>query len=62
MKKIILVIDVPASATAEEAEQILNKPFEEGYYLERLQPKGGDLSARAFFKLRTKTAAKEGRR
>jgi hypothetical protein len=35
---------------------MLNKPFEDGYYLERLQPKGGDVSARAYFKLRTKTA------
>jgi hypothetical protein len=56
MKKTFLVIDAPAEATPEEIEALLNKPIEDGYYLQRLQPKTADTAVRAFFQLRTRAA------
>jgi hypothetical protein len=36
MEKRILVIDIPATATAEETEHLLNEPYERGFYLFRM--------------------------
>jgi hypothetical protein len=56
MKLRIKIVDVPATATGEEAERLLNAPYAEGYYSDKLVfpglPEG--IGARAFFKLRVK--------
>jgi len=47
------VVEVPLGATAEQAEEILNKPYEEGYYLlNHIAAEGAAF--RAIYKLRTK--------
>ncbi len=54
MKPKIRVVDVPVTATASEAELLLNAPFEDGYYSDKIVltglPEG--IGARGFFKLR----------
>ena len=52
--KRILVVDVPRGATAEEAEQLLNAPYDEGYYLDRLFDGFAEGIVRGFYKLRVK--------
>jgi hypothetical protein len=56
MKLRIRVVDIPATATAEEAERLLNEPYAEGYYSDKLVlvglPEG--TGARAFYRLRIK--------
>lgn len=54
--RIVRVVDVPAGATAEEAEQLLNGPNGEDFYLTSIQP-GCDtgtpgVAHRAFYKRR----------
>lgn len=61
MKKMIRVVDIPADATAEQAEQLLNEPFADGYMLITLRSLGVASGAeRAYFKLRTKAVKSEG--
>jgi hypothetical protein len=56
MKLNIRVIDIPVNTTAEEAERLLNAPYDDGYYQERLVQNGlpEGIGARAFYKLRIK--------
>jgi hypothetical protein len=53
-KKRIRVVDVPVSAPADEAERLLNAPFDEGFYLEKTVQTGlpEGIGTRGFFKLR----------
>jgi hypothetical protein len=56
--KLIRVIDVPAGATAEEAERLLNAPDSHEYFLHSIQP-GCDtgtpgVAHRAFYKRRAR--------
>ena len=57
MKLRIRVVDIPITATAAQAEVLLNGPYAEGYYSERpIQtglPEG--TGTRAFYKLRAKS-------
>ena len=50
----ILVIDIPETATAEQAQQLLNEPYAGGYYLDKLTFNWSGIGARAFFRLRAK--------
>jgi hypothetical protein len=52
-QKKILVVDIPASASAEEAERLLTEPLEQGYYLKNVFPWPG-LGARAVYPLLAK--------
>jgi hypothetical protein len=52
--KKILVVDVPESATTEEAEQLLNAPYDRNYYLDKLTFTWAGIGARAFYRLRSK--------
>jgi hypothetical protein len=52
-KKIFRIVEVPLGATAEEAEAIINKPCEEGYYQAHFLPAEG-MAFRALYKLRQK--------
>jgi hypothetical protein len=56
MKPRILVVDIPVTASAEEATKLLNAPYEDGYYSDRLVLSGlpEGVGTRAFFRLRTK--------
>ena len=55
-QKMIRVVEVPGSATAEEMEAALNAPFADGYYLMKLT--GGDtIGFRAIYKLRERSKA-----
>ena len=54
MEKRILVVDIPADATAEETERLLNEPYASGYYLDKLAIGWPGVGARAFFRLRVK--------
>ena len=53
-KKRIRVIDIPNDATAEQAEGLLNAPYEDGFYLDKLIFTWSGVGARAFYKLRVK--------
>lgn len=57
--KQIIAIDVPPTATAEEAEAALNEPCETGYYVLTISPllHGG---VRAYFGKRREPKAPEG--
>ncbi len=48
----IRVVDIPADASAEDAERLLNEPCEIGYRLDKLIFNWPDVGARAFFQLR----------
>jgi hypothetical protein len=54
MKPRIRVIDIPTTATAEEAERLLNGPCADGYYSDKILTTGlpDSVWARAIFKLR----------
>jgi hypothetical protein len=55
MKPRIRVIDIPTTATAEEAETLLNGPCADGYYSDKIitnTPLPDGVWARAIFKLR----------
>jgi hypothetical protein len=54
-RKRIRVIDISKSASAEQAEEMLNAPYEEGFYMTTMyiSPAEG-MWLRAFFKLRVK--------
>ena len=54
MQKKSLVIDIPNDCTPERAEQLLNAPYEDGYYLLRLHPTSSTC-LRAFFVVRVKS-------
>ena len=54
MDRPIRVIDVPASATTEESERLLNEPYGEGYYLITLTPHMSGM--RGYFRQRAKQA------
>jgi hypothetical protein len=51
MKPIFKVVDIPATATAQEMETLLNGPTNDGYTLHSLSPSGHGVGARAVFKL-----------
>lgn len=51
-EKQIMVIDIPEKTTAEEAERMLNEPYQNNYYLDRILPWPHGVGARAFFRLR----------
>ena len=53
-QKRILVVDIPEEATTEEAEQLLNQPYVDGYYLDKLTFTWTGIGARGFFRLRVK--------
>lgn len=53
-RKTIRVVDVPLDATAEQAEQLLNAPYEDGFYLDKLIVTWPGVGARAFFKRRVR--------
>lgn len=57
MKKKSLVIDIPNDCTPERAEQLLNAPYDDGYYLLRLHPTSSTC-LRAFFVIRVKSGNK----
>jgi hypothetical protein len=50
-KKHILVVDVPANATAAEVEQMLNAPYEDGYYVQTIACGVPGAESRAIFRL-----------
>lgn len=52
--KRILVVDVPSDATAEQTEELLNAPYAQGYYLDKLTFGWPGAGARGFFRLRAK--------
>jgi hypothetical protein len=52
--KQIKVIDIPEGATAEEAERLLNEPYQSGYYLDKLIFTCSGVGARGFYRLRVK--------
>lgn len=54
MQKIIRIIDVPLSATAEESERLLNQVCEDGYYLVTLTPHM--MGLRGYFRRRVRQA------
>jgi hypothetical protein len=64
MKVHIRVVDIPTTATAAEAEQLLNAPYAEGYYADRLSQLGlpDGVGIRAFFRLRVKPERAPGGR
>lgn len=45
------VVDIPANATAEEMEKLLNGPSEDGYTLQSLTSSWENVGARAVFRL-----------
>lgn len=51
MENAVRVIDIPLDTTAQEAEDLLNAPYEEGYYLASVVV-WDRLGARAFYKRR----------
>jgi hypothetical protein len=54
-KKKFRVVDIPAGATAEQAEQLLNSVCDEGYTLARFSSLGvGTGAERMYFKLPAK--------
>jgi hypothetical protein len=53
MLKKILIVDIPASASAEETERLLTEPLEQGYYLKIIFPWPG-VGARAVYPLLAK--------
>ncbi len=57
MKLRIRVVDVPTTAVAEEVEQMLNAPYEDGYYLDRIVQTGipEGVGTRGLFRLRMKS-------
>lgn len=58
VEKRIVVVDVPGTATTEQAEHLLNAAFAQGYYVLAIHP-GEDGGARAFFNKRTRTEPSE---
>jgi hypothetical protein len=50
-KPIFRVLDIPADSTAQQMEQILNGPSEDGYSLQSLSFTWPGVGARAVFKL-----------
>lgn len=50
----IKVVDVPENATAQETEDLLNAPYSEGFYLDKLIFTWPGVACRAFYKLRVK--------
>jgi hypothetical protein len=59
-EKMVRVIDIPPDTTAEEAEVLLNRPYEEGYYLASVV--GWDrFGARAFYRRRLITKSGENK-
>jgi hypothetical protein len=55
MENAVRVIDIPPDTTAVQAEDLLNVPYEEGYYLAFVVSWAG-LGARAFYKRRVNGA------
>ncbi len=55
MQKRIAVVDIPTDATAEEAERLLNAPYSEGFYLDKLIFTWPGVGARAFYRWRVKS-------
>jgi hypothetical protein len=53
----IRVIDVPANVTAEQAERILNEPYEAGYYLDKTFLGMDGAGIRAVYRQRREKAA-----
>ncbi len=54
---LVLVVDIPAGATTDEAARLWNGPFAGGYYLNAVVPWPG-VGARAFLRRQAKPAAK----
>lgn len=50
-KPIFRVVDVPVDATAEQMENLLNGPTEDGYSLQSISYAWQNVGARAVFKL-----------
>ncbi len=50
-KPIFRVVDIPSTATAEEMENLLNAPAEDGYTLYSLSYSWPSLGARAVFRV-----------
>lgn len=48
-EKLIIAVDVPSWASAEDAERIFNQPYSRGYYVLSIGQRA-DGSARGFFK------------
>lgn len=48
----IRVVDIPVNVTAEQAERLLNEPFDANYYLDKTFPGLGGLGIRAVFRQR----------
>jgi hypothetical protein len=44
-KSVIIVLDIPAGAPAEDAERLLNEPYAEGYNLVNAFPAGNAIRA-----------------
>jgi hypothetical protein len=57
MKSKIRVVDIPTTATAAEAEALLNGPHDDGYYNTRIIQTGlpEGIGTRAFYTLRVKS-------
>ena len=53
MLKRFLIIDMPAGISPEDAERLLNEPYEQGYYLRSIVPWPG-VGARAVYQLLAK--------
>jgi hypothetical protein len=58
-KKKLIVISAPANFTDEALEHVLNAPYEEGYYLDRIvDARDGEI--RALYRLRVKIDSETG--
>jgi hypothetical protein len=55
MENMVRVIDIPPDTTAEQAEELLNLPFEEGYHLTAILA-WDRFGARAFYRRRVRAA------
>lgn len=51
-KPAVLVVDIPANATREETQRLVNEPLADGYYFGSVCSGFSDVAARAFFRLR----------
>lgn len=58
VESMIRVVDVPEGATAEDAERLLNAPYEDGFYLMQITAGSNacvqGTAYRAFYKRRTR--------
>jgi hypothetical protein len=56
----IRVVDVPTDTTAEQAEQMLSAPYDEGYYLDKLVAAWSEtIRVRAIYRARQRNNSQD---